>query len=209
MKCRTCEHPRQRDLNKELARGRSPADVARRYGLPPTSVRRHVDDGHLGELVAEALRDKRICALADLDDAVRATVEECIEIMRSTNDPDVKLRAIGKQHAAIELVGKLTNQIQGDKVQALLLAVGLASLAELKAAAEIYRASSSMSAEEAREEAVATLQIIYLARPEWLDADLARLESVRRRQLVAGNGSGAVTSTAVVLETPPETNGTH
>jgi DNA-binding transcriptional ArsR family regulator len=54
MRCKVCSHPEREKLDIALAQGVAMEPLARRYDLPPSSVRRHRNNGHIPAEIIDA-----------------------------------------------------------------------------------------------------------------------------------------------------------
>ena len=102
----------------------------------------------------------------------------------------------------LELMGKMTGEIQAASIAAFLAALGVRDESEVRSALELVRTSASPSLEQCEEESVALLLMVLRERPERRMPVLERLGSYAVEvEIVAknghgGNGNGALGSGA-------------
>lgn len=124
-RCKTCDHPRRGEVDIEIARGLPATEIAKKHGLPRSSVMRHRRNGHVppsvvaafpqhaADLSAEALRKLR----ADESSAVLLHLaEQRSRLLRLQDEAERKrwrplvLQAANAIHRNIELVARAVGE---------------------------------------------------------------------------------------------------
>lgn len=116
--CTVCSHPERRKIDKRIAEGATNREIAGQYDLTDSSVDRH--KAHIADKVARYAEK----AEADTSRTVLQQVSELVAITRSIlddvqgDDKRTALQAIRELRGNIELLGKLTGELQsGASVQ--------------------------------------------------------------------------------------------
>ncbi len=133
--CTVCRHDDRDAIDKALIAGQAVRHIAAQYGLTPTSLQRH--KVHIGPRLARALKREEAAVEAtieahvaeeiasgnDLVADLRALIRQAQEIAveaRSTKQLSVAVQCIDKQSKVLELVARLTGQLdEGTRVNIL------------------------------------------------------------------------------------------
>lgn len=109
-----CRHPQRTAIDGALVAGAPSTEVARCYGLVERSVRRHAAS-HLPERLmraSEAEEQLQAGRLLGRALAVVSDLEAMVAQGKAAGDQDAVLRAIRELRPSLELLGKITGQIQ-------------------------------------------------------------------------------------------------
>lgn len=69
----------------------------------------------------------------------------------------------------LETIGKITGQIQSPSIQAFLVQIGARSESDVRHALQVVKSGAEVSHEDAFEEALAVLDLMLKAHPEWME----------------------------------------
>jgi hypothetical protein len=116
-KCSVCAHPRAADVDRALVEGGAHAAIARSFNLGRDSVRRHLKNGHIADVVAAAVEaetaargDGLLDRLRELEDRSRAILDKS----ERAGDLRSALGAVRELRSLIELWAKLIGELQPD-----------------------------------------------------------------------------------------------
>src|SRR5438093_1818030 len=111
--CTVCRHGELTAIDAGLVGGTPRRELARRYGLSATAVRRHAG-AHLTERLARAAETEQADSVQLLDQ-VRGIVADLAGVereCRSAGNGEAYLRTARERLRALELLGKVTGEIQ-------------------------------------------------------------------------------------------------
>jgi hypothetical protein len=121
-KCQVCDHPERRNIDTALLARDGVRDVARRYGVDKSAVSRHLNQ-HLRPTAAGASLQEAVRAVdAIARHSVELTVLQAMRDLHArtlallaqaehASDHFTALRAIGECRRNLELVAKLTGEL--------------------------------------------------------------------------------------------------
>lgn len=122
--CTVCGHPQRPAIDRALATGEaSNRRIAAQYGVSEQAVRRHRDD-HIADALAKAEQADTIAADDLLSQVVmmQAKTLRILESAEAAGTMNVALGAIREARGNIELLAKLTNQLNDRPVLNILIA---------------------------------------------------------------------------------------
>ncbi len=112
--CTVCRHTAKAAIDGALVSGTPRREVARRYGLSATAVRRHAG-AHLPASLARAAEAGQVADSARLLDRVRrivADLESMAAECRGAGEREAYLRTSRELLRAFDLLGRVTGEIQ-------------------------------------------------------------------------------------------------
>lgn len=122
-KCSICTHPDRAEIDSALVESESLRTIADRYKVSKTSLIRHKTD-HMTELMVQASQAVALSA-DDLLGQVHMLQESTIRILKTAEADGhnrVALTAVREARGNLELLGKLTNQLNDRPVTNVLIA---------------------------------------------------------------------------------------
>src|SRR3989442_9205102 len=148
--CTVCRHRERATIDGALVCGTPRRELARRFGLSATAVRRHAG-GHLPKLLARAADVERTADAGRLLDRVSglvADLEDMAASAKANADREGFLRVVRELRGALELLGKVTGEIQASNSVTVLLGVwqrlGARDEEEARRAVQAYRDASAL-----------------------------------------------------------------
>lgn len=121
MPCSVCHHPARDAIDLELAQGGLNRRVAEAQGLTETSVRRHRAN-HLPATLLKAHEAREAARADDLLAQVKALLDRALAILsraEEAGDHRTSLSAIREARGTLELLGRLTGELQGAQAVAI------------------------------------------------------------------------------------------
>lgn len=112
-KCKTCLHPRQRDIDKKLIQGISIRNIAKQFSLSPTSVYRHKN--HIIETLSKAKDIKEKTNSESLMEEISNLQARALNILSRTEEAEdwrAANGAIREVRGCLELLGKLAGELR-------------------------------------------------------------------------------------------------
>lgn len=109
--CTVCLHEKVEEINTQLIKGEGPQSVAKRYGFNLFPVKRHKAN-HLAKLHGQAITPSDALSLLDKIKALELDAKRLGELAEETGDLKTALTAIKQIANILELVGKLTGELQ-------------------------------------------------------------------------------------------------
>ena len=116
--CTVCHHGEAAKINAALIGGEAARSVAGRYALSDRAVQRHAERHVIEALQAASVREtpeQRALAADSLLEQVRglaAEVRELVDSAKGRGDDDRQLRAIRELRPTLELLGRVTGELQ-------------------------------------------------------------------------------------------------
>src|SRR3989442_270490 len=148
--CTVCRHRERAAIDGALVGGTPRRELARRYGLSATAVRRHAG-AHLPRLLSRAADGERTADARRLLGCVTglvADLEDMAAVAKADADRDGFLRVVRELRGALELLGKVTGEIQASNSVIVQLGVlqrlGARDEDEARRAVEAYREASTL-----------------------------------------------------------------
>lgn len=169
-RCHACGHPQRAEIDGRLARGEVASKVAAEYGLTQRIISNHVRK-HLGPVTAAYL-EKHACGVVEQVRKLVARAEGALDRVESEGG-DLAGRQMGSMYRevrqALELLGKLTGELQTGSVRRLLEKSGARDEAELLAWCDERKALGEMQIEDYFRDGAAMVRFCLEQRPEWAD----------------------------------------
>lgn len=121
--CKTCDHLKRTEINKRLATGEPTAQVARDYGLTPSSLHRHRTNclrlGSSNEIKKEAARGTTALALlpsketlsAAYDD-LRKRIDEIVTQAQQQGSLNVAISGLNSVRQTLDSLSRLAGHLQ-------------------------------------------------------------------------------------------------
>ena len=112
--CTACTHPEAHTINVALVQREAYRRIAAQYGLSEPAVRRHAKE-HLPELLVKA---KNAAEIAEADDllsrieALQSRTLAVLEAAEGTGSHSVALAAIREARSNLELIGRVTKELE-------------------------------------------------------------------------------------------------
>ena len=117
-RCAICSHPQRMEIEREIIRGASRAEISRTYKMSTTAVYRH-ETNHKPQLLVKA-RDVATIASADVLIAelkgLKDTAEEIMLQCKEDKNYRAALYAIQQLKGLIELCAKLAGELKSTHV---------------------------------------------------------------------------------------------
>jgi hypothetical protein len=110
-RCTVCDHDKRDELDLALAAGGNVRGLARVHRLTPQALRRH-QASHVPAAIRRAAADKKTDSASALLAQVRDLMARTSAILEAAEQPETKLRAIEQVRRNLELIGRLTGQLQ-------------------------------------------------------------------------------------------------
>ena len=127
MVCKTCRHPKHREIDRALLEGATHKQISAKYHMDPKSVYRHRKN-HLGKLIAEHASRYGENLVEQLY-AMTVDTKRIGKKAEAARQYGPALGAIGTERGIIELVARLTGQLD-NRAQIILLEQAEAANAE-------------------------------------------------------------------------------
>ena len=110
--CTICSHE-HRDAMEELLATRHSTyrGIARKYGVSEDAVSRHVNAGHVSQLLALAADAERAAQADSLLDRIEALHSQTLAILDAPEDQRTALAAIAQARRYLELIGEVTKEL--------------------------------------------------------------------------------------------------
>lgn len=111
--CTLCTHPQRAEIDPELVNGTSLRNIAQRFGTSATALHRHKK--HLAPALAVA---REAAQVADADSLLNTVKRLLADAQRLTAQAeqaqqlDIALRGIREVRGVLELLGKLSGELQ-------------------------------------------------------------------------------------------------
>jgi hypothetical protein len=112
--CSVCAHPEHHAVNVALVQRDSYRDIARRFGLSKAALSRHARE-HLPELLAKARHAVEVAEADDLLSRLEALQSRTLAILEAAegkNQHGTALAAIREARSNLELIGRLTKELE-------------------------------------------------------------------------------------------------
>ncbi len=112
--CKVCSHPRLDEINKTLIESMNISEIARKFGLPWDSLKRH-KKLHLPALLMKSEKLVEIKAADSIIDRLLFLANETMEIYkeaRKTRNYGIALTAIARAEKQAELQAKLIGELK-------------------------------------------------------------------------------------------------
>ena len=121
--CKTCDHLKRTEINKRLAAGEPTAQIARDYGLTPSSLHRHRTNclklGSSNEIKKEAARGTAALTLLPSKETLNGSlaalcgrIDEIIAEAKQKGSLDLALRGLNSIRLTIESQARLAGHLQ-------------------------------------------------------------------------------------------------
>ena len=186
MTCKACRHPQRKAIDEALLGPESLPSIAARFGIAARSLARHKSNCLSRKM--QAAMTRYAAEGRSLADEAMEVVRLAREILQSSDDADIKLKALDRITRGLDLRGRSSGEIMAANVAALLASLGVNGEDELRRIVERDR-SVSGSLDDAERDAVAALQLVIGEHPERLGRIIAAIGGERE----------------VAAEVPPET----
>jgi hypothetical protein len=114
--CRVCDHRDRGEIEAAVLAGTATFALSRRYGIPNTTLRRHIAE-HIGRAltISDGQSVDPNLPLIEQMQRLQARTVELLEAAHKSKQSGVALQAIREARANIQLWARLTGQIDGDK----------------------------------------------------------------------------------------------
>ena len=121
--CAVCIHPERKAIEAAIEGGRSCRSVGNEYGIPKSTINRHMQPGHAATAGVRAIASplcpvslkREIVAITeagDLVDEINRLVQSSKEVLAVAGDDQrLKILAIEQVRKNLETAGKLTGQL--------------------------------------------------------------------------------------------------
>jgi hypothetical protein len=112
--CTVCCHGDHHKIDKELVANLPQRQVARRYGISPDSIKRHLASGHVVRTISKAAEAKEILQGVDLVAKLHelaVDAQQILEESRNVKQYSAAMAAIREMARIVELVARLTGQL--------------------------------------------------------------------------------------------------
>jgi hypothetical protein len=111
--CRVCIHPEHTEIDQQLVSGTSLRNIAKQFGTSATGLHRHRK--HLPSRLVKAERAAQVADAGTLLDQVKnllGNAQRLTEQAEQAQQLDVALRGIREVRGILELLGKLSGELQ-------------------------------------------------------------------------------------------------
>lgn len=213
--CGVCSHPERREIERAILSGDGVRNVAARFGTSSTALQRH--KAHISKRLEKGFALREIAEAESLAQRIELLLTESVDILedaRTTwvkadclmckakipvqiNDVRSRVAAAAQVGKTLELVGRLTGEIQSSSTQVINLfaSLGVKDESEIRRALELTRSGDEVSLDDCFEESLALLQFCLRERPELRHSALRRLD-VSHAEVLGNPESGSVGSQA-------------
>ncbi len=112
--CTVCVHPEHHAINVAVVQRDSYRTIADRYGLSQTALKRHGKE-HLPELLSKAKEGVDVAEADDLLSRLEALQSRTLAVLKAvegTENYSVALAAIREARSNLELIGRVTKELE-------------------------------------------------------------------------------------------------
>jgi hypothetical protein len=149
--CITCNHPDLAAIDRALVSGLNNQEIARKYGISKDALNRH-KLSHLSRAtvkLAEKREDRRAASLLDRVEELYEEARSILEATKAEGRHALSLSAIDRLNKTLELIGKLTGQLDDRPTQTVNVLVAPDWLAVREAMFEVLARHPAAQAEVA------------------------------------------------------------
>jgi len=167
-RCTVCAHAAFNAIDRELVAGTPASELARQYNLHERAIQRH-RTSHLPALLIQAAGVVTVARALDLRGQVEGVLAELNRRAAGAGeDTDTYLRIADRLVRALELLGRLTGELQAGAVSVNVACVSAFGMpeTEVRGIIETHRQAAATSIQECADDAIALARWVLSQEPE-------------------------------------------
>lgn len=176
--CTVCTSDKRAEIDKALVAGKPKRRVAESHGLAETSVGRHAAN-HLPSRLMRAADVRERMEANDLIGVVRGTVDASMEVLESTGDGELRLKAVDRVQRGVSVIADVESKAIDNDLKRVLGLWGLKELGDLERLAEERKQLASATPEDLFEAACEGLRQAIEQRPGLAASVMERIPQLR------------------------------